>query len=144
MAKGVIAMEDKASNSDYPALQEVLTTVEVCKLLSVSNHKVYALAKDGELPGRRVAGRPFRFHRDALLKLLGVNGLEGYSEHPDVLNMQQLASFLRLSPKTLYKLHAAGRLLSDDTVIVKSPVRFSRKNVLHWLGGKCQVLRKPR
>lgn len=130
----------KIEKSEYALLPEVLTTDEVCRLLSLSNHTVYALAKEGKLPGRRVAGRPFRFHRDGILKLLGVDvaDLEFGSEHPDVLGMRELAALFRFHQNTLYKLHADKLLpFPDDAIIIKSPVRFAKHNVLQWLCSKC-------
>ena len=134
----------KIDSSEYTLLREVLTTEEVCDLLSLSKHKVYSLAKSGELPGRRVAGRPFRFDRKGILQLVGLGDLTDESDFPDILNKQQLASFLRFHAQTLYAYHAEGRLhLPTHVWIIKSPARFSRRNVLQWIRGKWRYLQEP-
>jgi excisionase family DNA binding protein len=52
-----------------PAAEEVLTLEELAKLLRLPAEAVEALAKDGELPGRRIAGE-WRFARSAVLEWL--------------------------------------------------------------------------
>jgi excisionase family DNA binding protein len=48
---------------------EVLTLEELASLLRVPEDAIEALAKDGELPGRRIAGE-WRFVRSAVLEWL--------------------------------------------------------------------------
>jgi excisionase family DNA binding protein len=116
---------------DPHQLNEILTTTEVGNLLSVSNHKVYALAKAGKLPGRRIGERPFRFHRNGILKIVGVSDPNIKSDFPDVLTMAELAVFLRINFQTLYRLQSKNVL--DLPVVINSPIRFSRRGVLQWL-----------
>jgi excisionase family DNA binding protein len=47
---------------------EILTAKEVALLLKIKKSTVYKLAQEGKIPGRRVVGTHWRFHRDTLLK----------------------------------------------------------------------------
>jgi excisionase family DNA binding protein len=49
-------------------LPEILTAKEVASLLKIRISTVYKLAEEGKIPGRRIIGRFWRFHRDTLLK----------------------------------------------------------------------------
>ena len=52
-----------------PVEPEVLTAVQAAELLQVDEETVRALARNGELPGRKV-GRKWRFSRQAILAWL--------------------------------------------------------------------------
>jgi excisionase family DNA binding protein len=53
-----------------PADPEVLTVEQAAELLQVDTDTIRALARQGELPGRKV-GREWRFSRAAVLAWLG-------------------------------------------------------------------------
>ena len=57
------------NESPGSAAEEVLTLSELAKLLRLPADAVEALAKDGELPGRRIGGE-WRFARSAVLEWL--------------------------------------------------------------------------
>jgi excisionase family DNA binding protein len=59
---------DIAERSGVPS-QEVLTLEELARLLRLPEDALQALANDGELPGRRIAGE-WRFVRQAVLDWL--------------------------------------------------------------------------
>jgi excisionase family DNA binding protein len=59
---------DIAERSGVPS-QEVLTLEELARLLRLPAEALQALANDGELPGRRIAGE-WRFVRQAVLDWL--------------------------------------------------------------------------
>ncbi len=46
---------------------QLLTAQEAMKLLGISRNTLYALARRGELPGKKF-GKSWRFHRAALLE----------------------------------------------------------------------------
>jgi excisionase family DNA binding protein len=52
-----------------PSQPEVLTTTQLAELLQVDEDAVRALARRGELPGRKI-GRDWRFSRAAVLRWL--------------------------------------------------------------------------
>jgi excisionase family DNA binding protein len=52
-----------------PGQQEVLSTAQLAELLQVDEDAVRALARRGELPGRKI-GRDWRFSRAAVLRWL--------------------------------------------------------------------------
>lgn len=58
-------------------LPEIITAAEVARLLRVSRKTVYAAFKRGELPGGFRVGNSLRFHRDAVLKWMRGEALEG-------------------------------------------------------------------
>ncbi len=73
IAEALIEMQRLAEQSYINAEQETLTLADAAKLLNVSYHTVYQMAREGRIQTIRF-GRTYRVPRRALRELIGRNG----------------------------------------------------------------------
>ena len=128
--------DDEEGDGKAVHLPEVLTAAEVSSLLGLAKRTVINRFKDGSILGRRVGRRLIRFHRNTILEQFDQIQNIRPTSLPQLLDVSQIAAFLRINPKTFYALFAGRELKGlDETVALRSPLRFSRARVVEWLCG---------